>query len=79
MNNIPSIGDIVTHNYIGACEVIEHVKGSRTRVKIECIDRGPGWIKEKQKYIGVRKDGSWSRGENRHFGMVDTVHIKELN
>lgn len=75
-------GKLVNHIHLGKCIVTGIPNGSRVKVEIECIDRGPGWNEETETYTGTTrwfKDHvSWSRGENRQFGDTDVVHKNSL-
>lgn len=61
-----------------AVKVIEPVKNSRTIFLVEEVDRGPGWNKLQNKYTGVSKFGSWSRGQNYEFGTRKKIHANQI-
>ncbi len=79
-------GDKMQHETLGLVRVKRPVAGSFTKVKIEVIDRGPGWNPETESYTGVKKSHtengeksfSWMRGQNYQFGDVDNVHVNTL-
>ena len=81
------VGKEVNHYHLGRVLIISVPKGSRVKLEVECIDRGPGWDDVRQTYTGVRAqflsdDGlrskTWHRGENKQYGFKDIINIKEL-
>lgn len=63
---------------IGLVRVIEKVTNSRTKVIVKEIDRGLGYDETKKRYVGVKINYSWYRGENFDYGRIHEVHINEL-
>lgn len=72
------VGKVMTHPVYGQARVDSAHGNTRTKVDITCIDRGAGWCPIKEKYVGVKHKGGWSRRENYAFGEKDVVHIKQL-
>ena len=73
------IGKMATHPQLGRVLVISVPEKSRTKVEVRCVDRGPGWNRDKQKYTGVRLFQGWIRGENKQYGHEDVVKRQELS
>ena len=75
---------IENNNKVWIGEIIKMKKGSRTKVLIKDIERGPGWDAKRDEYVGLYcydKNGnflSWNRGENFGYGQISTVHINQL-
>ena len=74
------INTIMQHSKLGNVLILSKKPKSRTIYSVEQIDRGRGWNEEKQTFTGWKtKNGqNWSRGENKEFGKIQDVHIKEL-
>lgn len=78
----PIVNIIMYHPKLGNVLILSKKPNSRTVYSVEQVDRGKGWNEVKQTYTGFKfklKDGiRWNRGENKDFGKVQDVHIKEL-
>ena len=72
------IGKKAIHPQLGKVVVTAVAEKSSTKV-VGCIDRGPGWNQDKQKYTGVRLFQGWIRGENKQYGHEDLVKANELS
>lgn len=72
------IGKKMTHSQLGKVQVKSRKPNSRVIVIVEVIDRGKGWDEKTQTYKGHKNSVGWMRGENRHFGCTDEVHINSL-
>jgi len=72
------IGKRFIHDDLGKVEVVSVVDKSRTKVMALVLDRGKGWYKRTETYTGHKNSVGWMRGENREYGNVDEVHIKNL-
>lgn len=72
------VGKIKTHPQFGKVSV-DRVHGkTRTKVEVTVLNRGKGYDEIKDKYVGVKSKGGWSRSENREYGSTQIVHINEL-
>lgn len=69
----------VTHDVRGGkYEIIGFVKGSKSKVEVKDIDRGRGWDEALKRYVGVKHEHGWERGQNYAFGQVETFSTKLL-
>lgn len=72
------IGEKVRHNQLKTILVNHVLEGSRTKLVVTVIDRGPGYDAFHKKYKGVKTKNGWYRGENREFGNQDIIHINSI-
>lgn len=76
------INTVMKHDKLGNVLILSKKPNSRTIYNVEQIDRGAGWDDEKQIYTGhsakFKTGVKWARGENKEFGKLQDVHIKEL-
>lgn len=73
------IGKMFAHPQLKKVRIISTVDGTRVMVNAQVIDRGKGWSKNKQRYIGHKNRIGWMRGENREYGSEHQVNVNELN
>jgi hypothetical protein len=72
------IGNTYLHPRYKKVEVMKQIPGSRTKLEVKIVDRGPGYDETKKKYTGVRFKSGWCRGQNYAHGELKIIHYKEL-
>ncbi len=72
-------GTVQDQSYMWKGQIVKMVEGSRTKVIVKDIERGPGWHEDTRSYKGVNIPNGWYRGQNHGYGDDIEVHIKYLN
>ena len=90
MNIQKQIGKTAHHNQLGKVTIIDVPKGTYTKAKVRCIQRGPGWNNTRERYEPVKRvvlnpDGGpgavtihWDLCKRDEYGMEEIVHINSL-
>jgi len=82
MEKATIVGSEMFHSKFGNVLVVSKKERSRTIFNVKQLDRGKGWNDEMKRYDGysVKNERGiiWCRGENKDYGKINEVHIKEL-
>ena len=50
----------------------------RTKFLVKDIERGSGWDEQRKKYVGIKVNGGWMRGQNYEYGRKFEIHKKQI-